>query len=104
MPAENVVGIHRGGAEVHLLRRMTGSFVCRPFCGVGRYGTAGGGRNGANYLIDFNPAMVTPIHEGRWSQDKIETPASVPRQWVRGSRLSQFRGLVRRDALPSRCQ
>jgi len=59
MPAENVGGIHRGGAEVHLLRRMARWVRAPTILQVGRYGTADGGRNGANYLIDFNPAMVT---------------------------------------------
>ena len=104
MPADNVAAFTGEVRKFTCLGTWQAVSCAHYFAGVGRYGTAGGGRNGANYLIDFNPAMVTPIHEGRWSQDKIETPASVPRQWVRGSRLSQFRGLVRRDALPSRCQ
>ena len=48
--------------------------------GVGRYGTSAGYGNGANYLIDFGPTVLNSICERRWSQDKVEIPASVQRR------------------------
>jgi hypothetical protein len=35
------------------------SGVLRPIYGVGRYGAAAGGCNGANYLIDWSKGVVT---------------------------------------------
>jgi len=29
-------------------------------------------------------------NEGRWSQDKVETPASVPREWFGGRACRNF--------------
>jgi len=36
-------GIHRGGAEVHLLRNMAGSFLCPLFCRGGALRDSGRG-------------------------------------------------------------
>ncbi|MBP6607746.1 MAG: hypothetical protein KA240_18865, partial [Nitrospira sp.] len=66
--------------KFNLLGGWVGTVVFCPCCRVGRYGTAAGGCNGANYLIDLSKDMITKINEGRWSQDKVETPASVLRE------------------------
>ncbi|MGB5045673.1 MAG: hypothetical protein WBO11_12005, partial [Nitrospira sp.] len=59
MPADNVAAFTGEVRKFTCLGTWQAVSCAHYFAGVGRYGTADGGRNGANYLIDFNPAMVT---------------------------------------------
>lgn len=73
--------------EVH----SPGGEACRIVISVGRYGAAWWCGIGANYLIDFKPAVLTRYMKGGGAGIRSTSPLPCSEELVRGLRLWRFR-------------